>query len=167
MSKDPSEAAEQAVSLETVTPSDKQWMAGRTDQEIEGITLTADQTGRDPADVAQEWARKEEAFTAYLKANWQQLLDMAASASFEKVFAQARIRDLRIGFLAGLEASRNGSRYDPIDDENRQFSLDQFIASATAELHAYLQTWVGKNEWHQATHTWREWFTSFHEYMSW
>ena len=59
--------------------------------------------------------------------------------------------------------------YDPIDDEKKEFTLEEFIETAKEELDSYKKTWAGPNtnDFHQGKHTWQEWFNTFHRYMSW
>ena len=57
--------------------------------------------------------------------------------------------------------------YDPIKDEKKEFTLDEFLHVSRVELSAYADTFRGQNDFHKEKHTWNEWFRSFHEYMSW
>ncbi len=57
--------------------------------------------------------------------------------------------------------------YDPIKDEKKEFTLDEFVALSKAEIDGYANTFRGENDFHKAKHTWDEWFRSFHQYMSW
>lgn len=59
--------------------------------------------------------------------------------------------------------------YDPFDDEKKQFTLKEFIATAKEELDAYEKEWSppDTNDFHEGKHTWDEWFSTFHRYMSW
>lgn len=59
--------------------------------------------------------------------------------------------------------------YDPFDDEKKQMTLKEFIANAKEELDKYEDTWSppNSNDFHEGTHTWNEWYNSFHRYMSW
>jgi len=59
--------------------------------------------------------------------------------------------------------------YDPFDDENKQYTLEEFIAVAKEELEAYLKVWAKepRNEFHGQAHTWNEWWKTFFQYMSW
>ncbi len=57
--------------------------------------------------------------------------------------------------------------YDPIKDEKKLFSLDEFVNLAKSELDKYNETWKDVNEFHKGKHTWSEWFNGFLQYMSW
>lgn len=57
--------------------------------------------------------------------------------------------------------------HNPILDDKRQYILEQFIATAKAELDEYQKTWTDSNEYHRQPHTWNEWWKTFHRYMSW
>ncbi len=57
--------------------------------------------------------------------------------------------------------------YDPVRDEKKEFALDEFVTLARVEIGHYADTFRGRNDFHAAKHTWRDWFKSFHEYMSW
>ena len=58
--------------------------------------------------------------------------------------------------------------YDPIRDEHRQFTFDEFIGAAKEALDEYHTTFSErKNEYHSQTHTWSEWFNTFIGYVSW
>jgi hypothetical protein len=59
------------------------------------------------------------------------------------------------------------SGYDPIKDEKKEFTLEEFTSVAMLEVADYAETWRGVNPFHLAKHTWDEWFRSFREYMSW
>lgn len=57
--------------------------------------------------------------------------------------------------------------YDPIKDEKKPFTLEEFTATAKKELDQYTATFKDANDYHKQPHTWNEWWKSFHEYMSW
>lgn len=58
--------------------------------------------------------------------------------------------------------------YDPLGDEQKQFSLEEFIAVAKEELDGYQKVFGNpKNEFHSQPHTWQEWWNAFHRFMSW
>lgn len=59
--------------------------------------------------------------------------------------------------------------YDPFDDENKQMTLEEFVTAAKEELDKYKKEWSppNSNEYHEGAHTWNEWFSTFHRYMSW
>jgi hypothetical protein len=73
-----------------------------------------------------------------------------------------------VGLIAGrLKAASSSTGYDPIQDEKKEFTLDEFTSVAMVEVAEYAETWRGENPFHLAKHTWDEWFRSFREYMSW
>ncbi len=57
--------------------------------------------------------------------------------------------------------------YDPIKDEKKEFTLDEFVTLSKWEIGGYANTFRGENDFHKMKHTWDEWFRSFHQYMSW
>lgn len=59
--------------------------------------------------------------------------------------------------------------HDPIDDEKKHYTLEEFIAVAKEELDSYQKEWSGTkaNLYHRQSHTWQEWWETFHRYMSW
>lgn len=65
------------------------------------------------------------------------------------------------------EATKDQKNYNPIEDEKKEFSLEEFKELAKAELDKYAATFEGQNDFHKGKHTWGEWFSSFHRYMSW
>ncbi len=73
-----------------------------------------------------------------------------------------------VGIVAGrLKAATESDGYDPIKDEKKEFSLDEFASAAMHEVSEYAETWRGVNPFHLAKHTWDEWFQSFRGYISW
>jgi len=73
-----------------------------------------------------------------------------------------------VGLVAGrLNAASSSEGYDPVRDEKKEFTLDEFTSVAMLEVANYAETWRGVNPFHLAKHTWDEWFRSFREYMSW
>lgn len=58
--------------------------------------------------------------------------------------------------------------YNPMD-ENRQLTMEEFIALAKQELDEYQKIWgeEPRNQYHAQTHTWNEWWNSLHRYWSW
>lgn len=57
--------------------------------------------------------------------------------------------------------------YDPINDEQKLFTLREWTEVFKAELDLHLKEWENKNAFFQEPHTWREWLNSFIRYMSW
>ncbi len=57
--------------------------------------------------------------------------------------------------------------YDPVGDEKKELSLEEFAAAAKVELGDYVEVWRGENEFHSGKHTWEEWMRTFLQYMSW
>jgi len=57
--------------------------------------------------------------------------------------------------------------FNPIRDEKKQLTLEEFTEIATSELDKYQKEFAGSNEFHNTSHTWSEWFSAFHRYMSW
>lgn len=59
--------------------------------------------------------------------------------------------------------------FNPIKDEKKVFSLEEFITLAKEELDEYQEEWSGpnSNDFHDQPHTWDEWWNAFHRYISW
>lgn len=57
--------------------------------------------------------------------------------------------------------------YDPIKDEKKEFTLEEWADTLIAEIRRYVQQWKDANEFHKEKHTWTEWAKSFWRYMSW
>ena len=61
--------------------------------------------------------------------------------------------------------------FDPIEDENKPFDVEEWATEAKKAIDDYVAAFGGpveaRNEYHKKPHTWREWFASFHGYMSW
>ncbi len=58
--------------------------------------------------------------------------------------------------------------HDPIADEAKLYTLDEFIKVARNELAYYHEEWTKEtNEYHQASHTYQEWYGSYHRWSSW
>ncbi len=57
--------------------------------------------------------------------------------------------------------------YDPIKDEKREFSFEEFVETASHELQQYKVALGGQNDFTRGKHTWNVWFRQFHEFMSW
>ena len=73
------------------------------------------------------------------------------------------VRDaLPVDMPAGLEGG-----YDPVRDEKKEFSMEEFLSLARQELGEYVSVLGGQNDFTRGRHTWGEWFKQFHEYMSW
>lgn len=73
-----------------------------------------------------------------------------------------------VEIVAGrLTTASSSDGYDPIEDEKKEFSLDEFASAAMHEISEYAETWRGVNPFHLAKHTWDEWFQSFRGYMFW
>ncbi len=70
---------------------------------------------------------------------------------------------------AGAPAAPTGLEggYDPIRDEKREFTLDEFLHVSIVELKGYADTFRDQNEFTRGKHTWNVWFRQFHEFMSW
>lgn len=51
----------------------------------------------------------------------------------------------------------------------KKLTLEEFITFAKSELDAYQKDWEGKyaNDYHKDSHTWYEWWGTFHRYYSW
>lgn len=57
--------------------------------------------------------------------------------------------------------------HNPIEDELKQYSLEEFIETAKAELDKYQEEFKGANDFQKGKHTWNEWPAAFARYMSW
>lgn len=57
--------------------------------------------------------------------------------------------------------------YDPIEDEKKEFSLEEWAEAIKAEIDDYVKTWKDQNEFHQGKHTWTQWLNAFIQYISW
>jgi len=57
--------------------------------------------------------------------------------------------------------------YNPRTDENKPLTLRQWTDLAKEELETHCKQWENSNKFHKQSHTWPEWFQSFHYYMSW
>ena len=57
--------------------------------------------------------------------------------------------------------------YDPIVDEKKPFTLNEWAASCKSEIDKYLVVFgENPNEFHSSSHSWDEWSKSFWHYMS-
>ena len=68
-------------------------------------------------------------------------------------------RDIWLGKLT--------ERFDPIRDEKKEFTLEEWVNLVQNELRAYHEEWEDSNEFHKKKHTWAEWHNAFVRYMSW
>lgn len=66
-----------------------------------------------------------------------------------------------------LRAPATQLNHDPIKDEKKLYTLAEFIDIAKHEIDLYNFEFNDQNDFHRQSHTWNEWFTSFHQYMSW
>lgn len=66
-----------------------------------------------------------------------------------------------------MSVEEGSMSHHPIDDENKQYTLEAFIATAKKELDDYERQFAGGNEYHRGAHTWDEWMATFKRYMSW
>lgn len=57
--------------------------------------------------------------------------------------------------------------HDPIEDEFKLYSLEEFVETAKSELDTYKEEFKDANDFQRGSHTWDEWFASFKRYMSW
>lgn len=57
--------------------------------------------------------------------------------------------------------------YDPIEDEKKEFTLEEWVDLIKDELDSYVKVWKDQNEFHMGKHTWTVWLNSFIQYMSW
>ena len=58
--------------------------------------------------------------------------------------------------------------YDPIRDEKKPYTFEEFITEAKACLDDYREIWREEpNEYHAGSHTFDEWMATFGRWMSW
>lgn len=57
--------------------------------------------------------------------------------------------------------------YDPVEDENKQFTFEEWAELAKAEIDTYVKVCRDQNDFYKKPNTWREWMNSFINYMSW
>lgn len=68
-----------------------------------------------------------------------------------------------IGFCVLALLQKVGKRYDPIDDEAKEFSQSDFVETAVNEL----RDWAKQNPMPDDQRTWYAWWAQFRNYMSW
>ena len=70
------------------------------------------------------------------------------------------------GLLRSIEDAET-LQYDPIGDEHKLFTLDEWVDTLCSEVRHYGIEWRGSNRYHVEKHTWSEWMGTFARYMSW
>jgi hypothetical protein len=58
-------------------------------------------------------------------------------------------------------------RFDPVNDELRLYTLDEWMETLCHEARHYAETMRGQNDFMKQPHTWNEWTATFGRYMSW
>lgn len=62
--------------------------------------------------------------------------------------------------------SNTSKGHNMYEDENKEYSLEEFVEAAKAELDGFLEASKDINDFHRGKHKWLEWWKDYNNYAS-